>query len=129
MKESLMNQLRTKGFSYVSCDCTDINKILEYSITVYIQENKYSFEDVDCLIEDFLDSFIRMLKRYSERTLDHIKERLRILKQRDDVEIFKQQYIFDRYKREALAIENININKLITFLRSIRNKKKIARMC
>ena len=66
-----------------------------------------------------------MLKQLSEKELDDVKEGLKILKQRDDVEIFKnevnrnwneimtQQNMFDRYENEAFAIEDINIDQLI----------------
>ncbi|KAG5330753.1 NRDC protein, partial [Acromyrmex heyeri] len=127
MKEPLINDFRTIGISDVSCDRTDINKILGFSITVYIQENKYTFEYVDCLIQDFLRSFRLKLPQFLEGKLDHVKESLRILKQSDDTkilknevnrnwcEITKQQYIFHRYESEALAIENIDMYTLMTF--------------
>ncbi|KAG5331103.1 NRDC protein, partial [Acromyrmex heyeri] len=141
MTEPLRNQLRTEGLIYVSCDRRDINKILGYSITVYIQAYKYTFEYVDHLIEDFLISFKMMLMQFSESKLDHVKEELRILKQHDDAEILKnevnrnwseitkQKYIFDRYEREALAIKNINMNKLITFFeRYTRIKRQVKKL-
>jgi len=68
-----------------------------------------------------------MLEQFSEKELDDVKEGLRILKQYDDTdtlknrvdrdwnEIMKRQYMFDRCEKEALAIENININKLREF--------------
>ena len=127
MKESLINEFRTIGISNVSCDRTDINKILGFSITVSIQENKYTFEYVDYLIENFLRSFRIKLPQFLEGKLDHVKESLRILKQPDDAkilknevnrnwsEITKQQYVFDRYESEALAIENINMYNLMKF--------------
>ncbi|KAG5329001.1 NRDC protein, partial [Acromyrmex heyeri] len=128
MKESLINEFRTIGISNVSCDRTDINKILAFSITVYIQENKYTFEFVDYLIHKFVRSFRVKYPQFSKDKLDHVKERLRILKQSDDTkilknevnrnwcEITKQQYIFHRYESEALALENINMYKLMTFI-------------
>ncbi|XP_011067909.1 PREDICTED: nardilysin-like [Acromyrmex echinatior] len=127
MKEWLINEFRTIGFSNVSCDRTDINKILGFSITVYIQENKYTFEYVDDLIQNFLRLFRVKLPQFLEGKLDHVKESLRILKQSDDAqilknevnrnwsEITKQQYIFHRYESEALAIENINMYNLMKF--------------
>ncbi|KYN41278.1 Nardilysin, partial [Trachymyrmex septentrionalis] len=128
MKESLMSYLRTQEkLSYVSCDFRDINGILGYSITVYTQADKCTTEYVDQWIEEFLNSFRVVLEQFSETELDDVKEGLRILKQYDDTdilknqvdrnwsEIIKQQYIFDRCEKEALAIENININKLREF--------------
>ncbi|KAG5329870.1 NRDC protein, partial [Acromyrmex charruanus] len=125
MKEPLISQLRTKGLSYVSCDLRNINGILGYSIIVYTQANKYTTEYVDQRIKEFLDSFSSMLKQLSEKELDDVKEGLRILKQRDDAEIFKnevsrnwneimtQQNMFNRYENEAFIIEDINIDQLI----------------
>ncbi|KYQ50939.1 Nardilysin [Trachymyrmex zeteki] len=130
MKEPLMNQLRTQEqLSYVSCNLRDINGMLKYSITVYTQADKYTTEYVDQWIEEFLNSF-RMLEQFSEKKLDDVKERLRISKQHDDAEILKnevnrnykseitkQQYMFDRCEKEALALENININRLREWFR------------
>ncbi|KYQ60244.1 Nardilysin [Trachymyrmex zeteki] len=125
MKEPLMNQLRTqKQFNYVSCNFRDINGMLGYSITVYTQADKFTTESVDQQIEEFLNSFKIVLEQFSEKELDDVKEGLRILKQHNDSkslkneikrnwsEIMKQQYMFDRCEKEALALENININKL-----------------
>ena len=126
MKESLMNYLQTQeNLSYVSCDFRDINGILGYSITVYTQADKCTTEYVDQRIEEFLNSFRIVLEQFSEKELDDVKEGLRISKQDDEIpknrvdrdwnEITKQQYMFDRYEKEALAIENINIKKLRKF--------------
>lgn len=64
------------------------------------------------------------MEQFLEKKLDDIKEGLRILKQPDNAEvmknevdrnwneIIKQQFMFDRCEKEALAIENLNINKL-----------------
>ncbi|KYM76122.1 Nardilysin [Atta colombica] len=128
MKEPLMNHLRNqRKLSYASCDLRDIKRILGYSITVYTQADKCTTEYVDQWIEEFLNSFRIMLEQFSEKELDDVKEGLRILKQHDDTdtlknrvdrdwnEIMKRQYMFDRCEKEALAIENININKLREF--------------
>ncbi|XP_018059060.1 PREDICTED: nardilysin-like [Atta colombica] len=142
MKEPLMHLLRTEGLDYISWDYRDINKISGYSITVYSQANKYTFEHINHLIEGFLISFKMILMQFSESKLYHFKEKLRILKQRYDAEILKnevnrnwseitkQQYIFNRYEKEALTIENINMYKLITFFEKYmyrrRNHKKLS---
>jgi len=135
MKEPLIHMLRTEGLEYVSWDCRDINKISGFSITVYTQANKYTFEHVDRLFEDFLISFKVILLQCSESKLYHFKEKLRILKQCYDAEnlknevnrnwneITKQQYIFNRYEKEALVIENINMHKLITFFEKFMHRK------
>ncbi|XP_018052331.1 PREDICTED: nardilysin-like [Atta colombica] len=124
IKEPLMNHLRTQEkLSYVSCNLKDINGMLGYSITVYTQTNKYPTEYIDLVIERFLNSFKIILEQFSEKKLDDIKEGLRILKQHDAEilkneinrnwsEITKRQFMFDRCEKEALAIENLNINKL-----------------
>ncbi|KAG5319392.1 NRDC protein, partial [Pseudoatta argentina] len=77
------------------------------------------------------EKFIEIrLKQFSEKELDDIKEGLRILKQPDNAEIMKnevdrnwseiikQQFMFDRCEKEALAIENRNINKLTEWFES-----------
>ncbi|KAG5331266.1 NRDC protein, partial [Acromyrmex charruanus] len=140
IKEPLINEFRTIGISNVSCDRTDINNILGFSITVYIQENKYTFKYVDCLIQDFLRSFRLKLPQFLEGKLDNVKERLRILKQSDDAkilknevnrnwsEITKQQYIFHRYESEALAIENINMDKLMTFFEKYIDHRQLKKL-
>ncbi|KYN45436.1 Nardilysin [Trachymyrmex septentrionalis] len=142
MKESLRNYPRRQGLSNVSCDLRNIKKILGYSMTVYIQENKYSFDSVDDVIEDFQNSFTSKLYQFSETELDHVKERLRILKQHDEhaeilrngvdrnwSEITKQQYIFNRHEVEALAIENINKRELVNFFQtSIRCKARLKKL-
>ncbi|KAG5318470.1 NRDC protein, partial [Acromyrmex heyeri] len=125
IKEPLMNHLRIQEkLSYVSCNLRDINGMLGYSITVCTQADKHTTEYVDLLIETFLNSFRIMLEQFSEKELDDIKEGLRILKQPDNAEVMKNevdrnwseiiklQFMFDRYEKEALAIENLNINKL-----------------
>ncbi|XP_011051509.1 PREDICTED: nardilysin-like [Acromyrmex echinatior] len=129
MKESLMNLRIQEKFSYVSCDFRDINGMLGYSITVYTQADECTTEYVDQWIEEFLNSFQIVLEQFSEKKLDDVKEGLRTSKQHDDTEILKnrvnrnwseitkQQYMFDRYEKEALAIDNININKLREFFR------------
>ncbi|KAG5331261.1 NRDC protein, partial [Acromyrmex charruanus] len=140
IKEPLINEFRTIGISNVSCDRTDINNILGFSITVYIQKNKYTFEYVDYLIQDILNSFLVKLPQFLEGKLDHVKERLRILKQSDDAkilknevnrnwsEITKQQYIFHRYESEALAIENIDMYKLMTFFEKYIDHSRIKKL-
>ncbi|KAG5328999.1 NRDC protein, partial [Acromyrmex heyeri] len=140
MKLPLINKFRTIGISNVSCDRTDINKILAFSITVYIQENKYTFEYVDYLIQDFLNSFCVKLPQFLEGKLDHFKEMLRILKQPDDAEILKnevnrnwseitmQQYIFHRYESEALALEDINMYKLMTFFKKYIDQSQLKKL-
>ncbi|KYN41292.1 Nardilysin [Trachymyrmex septentrionalis] len=138
MKESLMNHLRTQEkLSYVSCDFRNINGVLGYSITVYTRTDKRTTEYVDQRIEKFLNSFQIMLEqeKISEQKFDDFKDRLKTSKQhdaadilknrvnRDWSEIMKRQYKFDRCEKEALAIDNIYINKLKTFFRKhTRNK-------
>ncbi|KAG5345102.1 NRDC protein, partial [Acromyrmex charruanus] len=129
MKESLMNLRIQEKFSYVSCDFRDINGMLGYSITVYTQADECTTEYIDQRIEEFLNSFRIVLEQFSEKKLDDVKEGLRISKQHDDTEILKnrvnrdwseitkRQYMFDRYEKEALAIDNININKLREFFK------------
>ncbi|KYN37994.1 Nardilysin [Trachymyrmex septentrionalis] len=124
IKQPLINHLRTQEkISFVSCNLRDINGMLGYSITAYTQAEKYTTEYVDQLIEGFLNTFSIMLKQFSEKKLNDIKERLRILKQYDNAELLnevnrncseitKRQYMFDRCEKEALAIENVNINML-----------------
>ena len=121
-----MYHLRTQEkLSYVSCDFRNINNVLGYSITVSTQTDKCTTEYVDQWIEEFLNLFQTVLEQFSEKELDDVKEGLRISKQDDEIpknrvdrdwnEITKQQYMFDRYEKEALAIENINIKKLRKF--------------
>ncbi|KAG5337867.1 NRDC protein, partial [Acromyrmex heyeri] len=129
MKESLMNLRIQEKFSYVSCDFRDINGMLGYSITVYTQADECTTEYIDQRIEEFLNSFQIVLEQFSENKLDDVKEGLRISKQHDDTEILKnrvnrnwseitkRQYMFDRCEKEALAIDNININKLREFFK------------
>ncbi|XP_018365094.1 PREDICTED: nardilysin-like [Trachymyrmex cornetzi] len=130
MKESLMNHIRTQEkLSYVSCKFNDIYGVLGYSITLCTQADKCTTEYVDQQIEEFLNSFRIVLEQFSEKKLDDVKEGLKISKQHDDAEtlknrvnrhwseITKQQYMFDRCEKEALALKDININKLKQFFR------------
>ncbi|KYN14348.1 Nardilysin, partial [Trachymyrmex cornetzi] len=108
-----------------SCDCTDVDGILEYSISAtHSVTNKLSTtEDIEKWIDEFLASFKGYLDKFSENDFDDVKERLRTFKQNADMnigeeinrnwnEIIKCQYMFDRHEKEILALNKIKINKL-----------------
>ncbi|XP_018350450.1 PREDICTED: nardilysin-like [Trachymyrmex septentrionalis] len=108
---------------HTSCDWTDIDGILEYSIsaTQSLANKLYTTEDIKKWIDDFLEFFGEFLNEFSENDLDDVKER--IFKQYADMnieeeinrnwnEIMKCQYMFDRHEREILALDKIKINEL-----------------
>ncbi|KAG5305856.1 NRDC protein, partial [Pseudoatta argentina] len=130
MKKQLSMQYQLKNpdnlIQHISCDCTDVNGILEYSISAtYSVENKlYSTEDIKKWVDEFLIFFREFLNKFSENDLDDVKERFRILKQHADMnvgdeinrnwdEIMKCEYMFDRHEREILALNKIKIDELI----------------
>ncbi|XP_018368702.1 PREDICTED: nardilysin-like [Trachymyrmex cornetzi] len=112
-------------FKVVSCDLDYINGILGYSITIYTKANKCTIEHMDQRIETFLQLFNGILKDFQEKDLDKFKARLIIAKKRQYTEnvvekvvqknwneIMKGEYVFDRYEREVLAIDDIKVNDL-----------------
>ncbi|CAL1679205.1 unnamed protein product [Lasius platythorax] len=125
MEEPLFNQLRTKeqlGY-YVCCVNPIVHGILGYFIAVQTQADKYTTEHVDERIEEFLKSFNKILKGFSEKDLDEVKEALRKLKQCADIdlhsevrrnweEIMRWRYMFDKLEKEVLAIKDIKLNYL-----------------
>ncbi|KAG5307659.1 NRDC protein, partial [Acromyrmex insinuator] len=129
MKKQLSMQCELKNqdnlIQDISCDCTDVDGILEYSIsTTYSVENKlYTTEDIEKWMNEFLVFFREFLNKFSENDLDDVKERFRIFKQHADMnvreeinrnwdEIMKCEYMFDRHEREILALNKIKINEL-----------------
>jgi len=125
MEEPLFNKLRTQeqlGYD-ISCNLRNIYGILGYSITIYIQANKYTTEHVDQRIEEFFKSFMKILQDISEEDFNNAKDSLMRLKQCVDIdleeefdrnwaEIMKWQYMFDRLEREIVAIKDIKINEV-----------------
>ncbi|KYN14389.1 Nardilysin [Trachymyrmex cornetzi] len=118
---SIQNNL----IQHISCDYTDVDGILEYSISaVQTVANKlYTSEQIDKWIDGFLEFFRDFLNEFSENDLDDVKERLRILKQHVDMnveeevnrnwnEIMECQYMFDRHEKEILSLNKIKINEL-----------------
>ncbi|XP_011050786.1 PREDICTED: nardilysin-like [Acromyrmex echinatior] len=129
MKKQLSMQCELKNqdnlIQDISCDCTDVDGILEYSVsTTYSVENKlYTTEDIAKWMDEFLVFFREFLNKFSENDLDDVKERFRIFKQHADMnvreeinrnwdEIMKCEYMFDRHEREILALNKIKINEL-----------------
>jgi len=120
-------QLKNQDFfiQHTSCDCTNVDGILEYSIsaTYSVINELYTTEEIDKWLDEFLVFFKKFLNEFSENDLDDVKERLRIFKQHADInieeeinrnwnEIMKCQYMFDRHEREILALNKIKINEL-----------------
>ncbi|XP_018350448.1 PREDICTED: nardilysin-like [Trachymyrmex septentrionalis] len=119
--QSIQNDL----IQHTSCNYTDVDGILTYSISVIqsLPNKSYTTELIKEWIDRFLEYFKDFLDELSENDLDDVKERLRIFKQHADMnieeeinrnwnEIIKCQYIFDRYEREILALNNIKLNEL-----------------
>ncbi|XP_015592336.1 nardilysin isoform X2 [Cephus cinctus] len=125
MEEPLFNQLRTQeqlGYN-VFCLLRNSLGVLGYSITVCTQADKYTTEHVDDRIEEFLKSFIKILKKMTEKELSEVKDALIKLKQCADIhlkeevnrnwsEIRSGEYIFDRLEREVAAINTIKVAEL-----------------
>ena len=124
---SMQCQLKNQDFfiQHTSCDCTNVDGILEYSIsaTYSVINELYTTEEIDKWLDEFLVFFKKFLNEFSENDLDDVKERLRIFKQHADInieeeinrnwnEIMKCQYMFDRHEREILALNKIKINEL-----------------
>lgn len=122
MEEPLFNQLRTQeqlGYS-VFCLMRDTFGIFGYSVTVCTQADKFTTEHIDDRIETFLKSFMKILKKMSDKELNEIKIALVKLKQCVDLhlkeevgrnwsEIVNEDYIFDRQDREINAINGTKI--------------------
>lgn len=133
----------TMQFKVVSCDSDYINGVLGYSITVNTKANKCTTEHMDEQIEVFLQLFNGILNDFLEMDLDQLKERLiiekklyqytdNVLKEEVDrnwSEIIQGEYVFDRYEREVLAIQNIKIDDLKRcFAKHIKNGNNFRKL-
>ncbi|KYQ58485.1 Nardilysin, partial [Trachymyrmex zeteki] len=118
--------LCSEDFKFFSCENDNETSAIGYSITT--DANKCSTEHMDQQIEALLKIFNEILKEISEKELDVFKEKFE--KQLynyavdNDIEnevytnwseITKGEYVFDRFKREMLAIKDIKINDLREF--------------
>lgn len=131
MEEPLFNQLRTKeqlGYN-VFCLMRDTFGILGYSVTVHTQAGKFTTEHVDDRIEVFLKSFMKTLKKMSEKELNCVKTALVKLKQcvdlhlREEVnrnwsEIISGENMFDRQDREISALDGTKFVELRKWMES-----------
>ncbi|XP_012257789.2 nardilysin-like [Athalia rosae] len=122
MDEPVFNQLRTQeqlGYN-VFCLMRDTFGILGYSVTVFTQADKFTTEHVDERIEIFLKSFLKVVKKMSEKEFNSIKDALVRLKRCVDLhlkeevnrnwsEIVNGEYMFDREIREVNAINEMKL--------------------
>ncbi|KYM98613.1 Nardilysin [Cyphomyrmex costatus] len=126
MKKQLLKWQSQEKLRHVLCDFKNVDGIAGYCITVYnIQKNKYTTEHVDQQIDKFLKSFKYFLENLSEEELNNIKDTWSKSKQHTDINIEEEeevnrnwdeittcQYMFDRFQKEKLALEEIKMNKL-----------------
>ncbi|XP_018370249.1 PREDICTED: nardilysin-like [Trachymyrmex cornetzi] len=127
MDDKLLEGLRMDKFAFPIVQVRDINGILGYSITVYINAGEYTTEYVDKKIDKFLKWFKNDLEKITEEELDVYKEMFLKSRPQDDAnienavernwkEIVKRTYIFDFHEQEILALKKINVNKLREWL-------------
>ncbi|KYM98615.1 Nardilysin [Cyphomyrmex costatus] len=141
MKEQLFLKWQSDDqIRYASCNCTDINGILLYSITVHTLVHTCTTHHIDQWIDEFLECFQTFLDEFSDKDLDDIKERIKLLKQRADMnsaeevdrnwnEIVNCLYVFDRPEKEILALDEIKINDLREwFAKYILNENTIKKL-
>ncbi|KYN33494.1 Nardilysin [Trachymyrmex septentrionalis] len=108
-------------FEYVICEIENVNGILGYFITICTQTDKYTIEYVDQSIEKCLTSFKNILNEISEEEFDNYKESIKKNWDTHDVnhevarnwnEITKFEYMFDRFEKKKLALENIKVDEI-----------------
>ncbi|XP_034942176.1 nardilysin-like [Chelonus insularis] len=143
MEEPLFNQLRTQqqlGYD-VYCLIRDTYGLLGYSITVCTQADKFTTDDIDNRIENFLISFDDQLNTMSNEEFDNVKKSLIKIKQCSDIflkeevmrnwnEIVSGELVFDRHPREIDEINRIDIQQLRdcfrAFILNKGNSKKLS---
>ncbi|XP_018405839.1 PREDICTED: nardilysin-like [Cyphomyrmex costatus] len=109
------------------CVRRDDNEILGFSITVYTDEtHKHTSKYMDQLIGEFLKKIIKVLGEFSHDDFNITKKSL-IKEEREQLtdimfpenevdrnwnEIMKQQYMFDKFEKKIVAINNIKLDEL-----------------
>ncbi|XP_018046794.1 PREDICTED: nardilysin-like [Atta colombica] len=118
IKDSLYAELADVEFEYMLCDIENVNGILGYFITICTQADKYTIEYMDQSIEKYLTSFKKILNEMAEEKFDNYKESI---KKNWDIycevarnwnEIIKFEYMFNRFEKKKLALEDIKIDEI-----------------
>ncbi|XP_058827412.1 nardilysin-like isoform X2 [Topomyia yanbarensis] len=143
IEEPLFDILRTKeqlGYD-VSTTMRDNFGVLGFSITVYSQEDKFTYQYIDERIEDFNSKFVQILDSMSESDFDLIKTSLLKSKQiidtelknevnRNWAEITTEQYIFNRNKLEMEHIEGLTKSDIMEFYNQLlfdnKHRRKLS---
>ncbi|XP_018306505.1 nardilysin-like [Mycetomoellerius zeteki] len=108
-------------FEHILYDNGNVNGILGYYITVCTRTDKYSTEYIDQSIEKCLTSFKEILEKLSEEDFDNYKESIKKAWHTCDVkhevdrnwnEITKFEYMFDRFEKKKLALEDLKVDEL-----------------
>nr|XP_056710677.1 nardilysin-like [Euleptes europaea] len=137
MEEPCFDYLRTKqtlGY-HVYPATRNTSGILGFSVTVATQATKYNTELVDRKIEDFFVRFEEKLQNLSDEQFTAQVSALIKLKQADDahlgeevernwIEVISQQYVFDRYVREIVALKSLSKEDLVDWFLWHRTKNR-----
>lgn len=143
IKEPLFDILRTKeqlGYD-ISVTIRDNFGIMGYSVTVFSQEDKFTYQHIDERIEDFNSRFVHILNDMPEEDFQLMKSSLLKRKQivdtelKDEVirnwaEITTEEYLFNRNKLEMEHIERLDKNNIIEFYNQLvfdnRYRRKLS---
>jgi len=118
IQDSLDAELADVKFEYMLCDIENVNGILGYFITLCTQADKYTTEYMDQSIEKYLTSFKKILNEMSEEKFDNYKKSI---KKNWDIycevarnwnEIMKFEYMFNRFEKKKLALEDIKVDEI-----------------
>ncbi|XP_048364559.1 nardilysin-like [Sphaerodactylus townsendi] len=137
MEEPCFDYLRTKqtlGY-HVYPATRNTSGILGFSVTVATQATKYNSELVDRKIEEFLFHFEEKLQNLSHEQFKTQVSSLVKLKQADDahlgeevernwIEVLSQQYLFDRFAREIVALKSLSRKDLVDWFLWHRTKTR-----